>query len=180
MIKKYNLALLPMIKSEEVVNVSQSFSNMADKYLLGEHSLPHLTLYQFEIEESEVDNLWEKVREEWDEKSIDLVFEKFSCLTFDNNIYWVSLLPDHADILYEMHEKIADIINHPIKKYFDPHMTLISTKNKDYEKEVDKFSVHYKPVRDNFILKLGKCDDVGQFTDVVYQYDMRQKVTCKI
>jgi 2'-5' RNA ligase len=165
--EKYNLALLPMTKSEDIINASQAFSNMADKYVLGEQSLPHLTLYQFKIEESETKHLWEVVCETWNEDPINLVLEKLSFITFDEDIYWVSLLPGNPTILRKMHEKISRIINHPAKESFDPHVTLINTRNKDCKKEVDKFAIQYEPIRDSFILKLGKRDDVGQFTEVV-------------
>jgi 2'-5' RNA ligase len=170
---RYNLALLPITKNNEVVGLSHVFSEYADRCILGEKSLPHVTLCQFEAKEYEIDNIWKKVCEKWREEPIDLMFEKFSCLTFDNKVYWVSLLPNNTEALQDMHKKIVDIINQPIKKSFDPHMTLINTKNKEYDAKVDEFSHSYKPIRDMFILKLGRCDDVGQFTEVIYTYEAR-------
>jgi 2'-5' RNA ligase len=176
---RYNLALMPMTISEDVVRLSHAFSDIADKYVLGEKSLPHVTLCQFEAEEDEIDSIWKKVCEKWREEPIDLVFEKFSCLTFDNQVYWVSLLPNNTDALHDMHRRIAGIINQPIKKSFDPHMTLINTKNKEYDAKVDKYSRSYKPLRDMFLLKLGRCDDVGQFTEVIYTYGVRTELSCR-
>lgn len=166
--KKYNLALIPMTENKYIVDIARTFCEIADKYLLGENSLPHLTLYQFETEESKIKDTWDKVSQRWKEKPIELTFAEFSCITFDDNIYWVSLLPNHTEVLYKMHEKIANIIEQPIKKNFDPHITLINTKNKEYEKEVEKFSILFNSFRDDFILKLGKCDEVGQFTEIIY------------
>ncbi|OGT48304.1 MAG: hypothetical protein A3E82_05810 [Gammaproteobacteria bacterium RIFCSPHIGHO2_12_FULL_38_11] len=177
---KYNLALMPMTINDEVVKLSHVFSDLADKYILNEKSLPHVTLCQFEIEDDEIDSIWNKVCEQWREDPIDLMFEEFSCLTFDNHIYWVSLLPNNVDALHEMHGKITNIINQPAKKLFDPHMTLINTKNTEYEMSVDQYSSSYKPVRDKFILKLGRCDGVGQFTEVIYTYEPRAKSICRI
>ena len=170
---------MPMNISDEVVRLSHTFSEYADRYILGEKSLPHVTLCQFEANEDEINRIWEKICEKWREEPIDLRFEKFSCLTFDNQVYWISLLPNNTDALHGMHGKIADIINQPVKKSFDPHMTLINTKNKEYETKVDEYSRTYKPIRDMFLLKLGKCDDVGQFTEVIYTYEARSEFSCR-
>ncbi|EKD71618.1 MAG: hypothetical protein ACD_46C00144G0008, partial [uncultured bacterium] len=48
-----------------------------------------------------------------------------------------------------------------------------------YEKEVDKLRHFYFPITDTFILALGKCDEIGQFTEVVYRYEASNKITCK-
>lgn len=156
-----------------MVALAKKFSNMADGYLLGEKSLSHVTLYQFQAEEKEIDYIWEKISGMWKEKPVYLAFNKFSCITFDNDIFWVSLLPDNCDILHKMHGFIASILKFPIKKSFDPHMTLINTKDKEYEKEVAKFSDLYKPITDTFILSMGISDDIGQLTEIVYRYDMK-------
>lgn len=169
MLKKYNLALMPISKSNEVVSFAKKFSDLADQYLLGESSLPHVTIYQFEVEEKEIDGIWSRVSEIWKESPIDLEFKKFSCITFDNSTYWVSLLPNNCEKLYEMHALIADIINLPIKKTFDPHLTLISTKNKEYEKEVERLSSSYMPISDKFVLSLGMADEIGQLIEVAHK-----------
>ncbi|HEX4045500.1 MAG TPA: hypothetical protein VHZ76_07540 [Gammaproteobacteria bacterium] len=96
--KKYNLALIPTKNSAAVIALAQKLSVISDKYLLGERSFPHVTLYQFEMEEKEISSIWEKIRNIWNEKSIQFTFNEFSCLTFDNKIHWVSLLPDNKDI----------------------------------------------------------------------------------
>src|SRR5690348_12158037 len=131
--RKYNFALIPQTKSDEVVSIARKFSAISDKYLLGENSNPHVTLYQFELEENEEDSIWARVSEAWKEKPLTLAFNKMSCITFDNVIYWVSLLPDQIAILHKMHSNVAGMIALPVKKSFDPHMTLINSKNKDYE-----------------------------------------------
>lgn len=167
--KKYNLALVPTSKSEEFITLSQKFSNISDKYLLGNNSLSHVTLYQFEADEKEIRNIWKRTCEIWEEKSINLEFSKFSCITFDDKIYWVSLLPNNCDVLHKMHRVITEVIKLPIKKIFDPHLTLVSTKNKDYQKEAVKLSPSYTPITDIFILALGKTDEIGQFTEIIHR-----------
>lgn len=177
---RYNLALLPMTINDDVIKLSHTFSEYADRYILGENSLPHVTLCQFETEEDAIESIWEKVCEKWGEEPIYLIFDKFSCLTFDNQVYWLSLLPNNTDALLDMHKKIVDIINQPVKKSFDPHMTLINTKNKEYEVKVNEYSRSYQPIRDMFILKLGRCDDVGRFTEVIYTYEAKIGLVCRM
>ena len=163
MIKKYNLALLPATKNAEIIKYSQTLSGLADTYMLGVDSLPHVTLYQFEIDETEINLLWAKVNQSWTEAPLEITFNRLSCLTFNQIIYWVLLMPTNAITLYEMHAKIANIIHRPIKKNYDPHMTLINTKNKNCELEIKKLLSPYQPMRDVFTLSLGRCDAVGQF-----------------
>lgn len=169
---KYNLALIPLdtSKSNQAITFAQKFTGLADKYLLGEKSHPHVTLYQFEADENEIDSIWERVRKAWQEKPINLEFKEFSCLTFDNQVHWISLLPSNCDVLHKMHRQIADLIKLPTKKSFDPHMTLISTKNTEYKKEVDEASKLYTPIVDAFVLALGKSDEVGQLTDLISKH----------
>lgn len=165
---KYNLALTPLSKGDEVVKCANQLSKLADKYLLGKNSLPHVTLYQFETEENEIKNIWNCVGKAWNEEPIELEFKKFSSVTFNGVIYWVSLLPNNRDKLHEMHGLIAQVLNKQIKSSFDPHMTLFNTKNKDHDKEVYAMRKLYKPISDTFVLSLGNSDDVGQLTKVIF------------
>ncbi|GEM_PF-2255357 len=178
--KKYNLALIPVSKSNDAVTLSNKFSDMADKYLLGVNSLPHVTLYQFQAEEKEINHIWEQVCDAWGEEPIDLVFNKFSCITFDNNIFWVSLLPNNCEALYKMHGFLANTLQLPAKKTFDPHMTLISTRNEKYEQKVSQLSGSYKPIADSFILSLGASDDIGQLTEIIHRLDIRKTMSCRM
>src|SRR3990167_8909696 len=107
---KYNLALIPVSKSDETIELAKKFSTIADEYLLGDRSLPHVTLYQFQAEEKEINHIWEQVCDIWEERSFALTFSKFSCVTFDNNIFWISLLPDNCDALHKMHSHIANTL----------------------------------------------------------------------
>lgn len=166
---KYNIALVPASRAIEFVKLSKKLSHITDHYLLGDNSLPHVTLYQFEAKESDIDNVWSQVCKVREGKSIELLFSDFSCITFDNKIYWVSLLPNNCEVLHKFHVEIADAIKLPVKQSFDSHLTLINTKNKDYEKEVDILTKNYISIVDTFILSIGKSDVIGQFTEVIYQ-----------
>lgn len=162
----YNLALIPLFCNDEVIRYATQFSRLADKYILGFNSLPHVTLYQFEADN--IEDIWKQVKTVWKENAILLNFHKFSCVSFDNCIFWVSLLPDNGDELHRMHRLIAQVLEKPVKANFEPHMTLFNTKHKDYEKEVNEFKKSYMPISDKFILSLGRSDDVGQLSEVIF------------
>ncbi len=164
---RYNLALIPLSQSEKIIECAQQFSNLADKYLLGKKSLPHVTLYHFNAEKNEIAALWKRVGELWQEKPIKLEFKKFSCTSFDGVTFWASLLPNHSEQLHQMHKTIAQILDKPIKETFDPHMSLFNSKNSDYQKEVAAVKDFYQPITDRFVLSLGYSDDVGQLLEVI-------------
>lgn len=50
--KLFNIALIPTSKNAEIISCAKHFSSIAGQYLLGDASLPHVTLYQFKAEES--------------------------------------------------------------------------------------------------------------------------------
>lgn len=168
---KYNLALIPLCINNEVIALAKKLSHLADNYLLGFKSLPHITLYQFNASEDDITSIWEKICHRWRYDPIDLTFDKFSCLTFDDEVYWISLLPDRREILSQMHECIANAISLPVKASFDPHMTLINTKKKDYELDVAELTKSYFRLKDKFVLSLGVSDDVGQYLRMIYRFN---------
>lgn len=174
MARKYNLALVPLSKNYEITAIAQKLSCIADQYLLGVNSLSHLTLYQFEAEEKTIADIWQRVCNQWKEKPINLALNELSHITFDDSIYWISFLPTNRDILFNMHCKIASILELPIKKTFDPHVTLINTKNNE-RKKIIKFLEEYKPVMDIFILALGESDHIGQLTGILYWNEVVSK-----
>lgn len=168
---KYNLALIPLCINDDVIALANKLSHMADNYLLGFKSLPHITLYQLHASEDDINSIWDKICHCWRYDPIDLTFDEFSCVTFDDEVYWVSLLPDRREILSQMHESIANAISHPVKASFDPHMTLINTREKDYELDVAELSEYYVRLKDKFVLSLGVSDDVGQYLKVIYSFN---------
>lgn len=179
---RYNIALIPVTQGRQVVELSRKFKDIADQYLLGENSLPHVTMHQFLADENEIEDIWVKTCDALDQKTIDLTFKEFSCLTFNNSIFWVSLLPDQGDKLAEMNRIVSDIIKNPASKSksdYDPHMTLINTKNSEYKQLADKVEKSYTPISDKFILSLGKSDDIGQYTKMLYKCELKPSVACR-
>lgn len=169
--QKYNLALIPEQKSEEVIQFAERFAGLQHQYLLGKNSLPHVTLYQFYCKENEIENISKEVAKRWHEPPIYLAFHGFSCLTFHNEVYWVSLMPNERDKLHKMHALIADIIKHPIKDNFDPHMTLLNCASKNEDAKIQTIFKSYQLIKDSFVLVLGKSDKVGQLTEILHQFD---------
>lgn len=167
---KYNLALTPLSKNNEIINCASLFSHLADTYLLGQNSLPHVTLYQFEAEEEIIGRIWQHILDVWCDKPIQLEFKKFGNVTFDNSLFWISLIPNQGGELHKMHKLIAELLDKPIKNNFDPHMTLLNTKNKNYEKNIDMLKKSYIPISDKFVLSLGSRDDAGQLTQIIYSW----------
>lgn len=170
--KKYNLALTPISKNNEFITLAQQFSHITDKYLLGKKSLPHVTLYHFSAKESAIDDIWQQANQSWVEKPIHLTFNTYSYTTSNNKIYWIALLPNHIDTLHKMHAIIANITNQPIKHSFDPHLTLTNTQNNHYQNEIDRLSPSLTPISDAFQLTLGKSDEIGQLTEIIYRRDI--------
>lgn len=169
MIKKYNFALIPISKNAEISLLANKFSYlMAANYLTGASSLPHVTLYQFHAEENDIHFMWEKVIQKWQYAPLNLIFNKLSCITYDKQTYWISLIPNHLDVLNKMHAYIAHVLSLPIKKSFDPHMTLLNTKNQKCEIDVAEFT-SYEPLSDTFMLSLGLSDEVGQLKEIIYK-----------
>ncbi|MEO8402383.1 MAG: 2'-5' RNA ligase family protein [Gammaproteobacteria bacterium] len=174
--KKYNIALVPKSCGEEVVKISQQLSGIADKYQLGDKSLPHVTLCQFEAEEKEIDTMWENVCNTLQEHSLELEFKDFSCITF-NNVFWVSIMPDKRSLLDKMHQTVANTVKANVNKYYDPHMTIISTKDNKYQEKAAKITKLYSTISDTFILSVGECDPIGQLTKLLHKCEVKNGMT---
>lgn len=167
--QKFNLALIPMIKEKEIIQIAQNFSSMASHYLLGRQALPHVTLYQFRKEATEIKALWHHVCQCWQQPALTLTFDTFSYVTFDQKTYWISLMPNQRETLYHMHALIAELLQLPIKPTFDPHMTLLNTKNQHAQINIDKIASTYQPIQDQFILALGRSGGMGQLQEIIYR-----------
>ena len=99
--KKYNIALLPVDKGAAFVDISQKLSMMDPVYNLGEKSLPHVTLCQFYREETEIEATWEEVCAALSDHVLDIEFKNFSLITFDNTMFWISLMPGDVPELHK-------------------------------------------------------------------------------
>jgi 2'-5' RNA ligase len=166
MIKKYNLALTPLSMGSSVIALSQQLSSVADHYRLGKQSLPHITLFQFKREPEALEAIWDEACNQI-QTPITLTLQELKCVTFDNRIFWASLMPDHREELHRLHGVVADILQLPIKPTFDPHMSLINSKDAGYVDVVAVLQKSYVPLTDQFVLTLGASDPIGQMTEVI-------------
>ena len=175
--KKYNIALLPVDNGAAFADVSQKFSMMDPIYNLGEKSLPHVTLCQFYREESEIEATWEDVRAALSDHALDLEFKSFSLITFDNTMFWISLMPGVAPELHKLQAEVATILKEPSKRPYDPHLTLMSTLDSAYESKAAPLIEDYRPIADKFILALGECDELCQFVRIIHQKELTETMT---
>ncbi len=168
--KKYNIALLP-VDSQRLIAYAQRFSIINPIYILGAKSLPHVTLCQFYREESEIEAIWGEVCAALSNDALDLEFKNFSLITFDNKMFWISLMPSDAPKLHRIQADVASILKITNKKPYDPHLTLIGTLDSTYETQAAPLIAEYKPIPDKFVLALGECDEIGQFVRIIHQKD---------
>ena len=168
---RYNIALVANTCTNTVISYAKNFTDIADKYLLSNASLPHVTLHQFDANNDELSNIIAKLESSNVTKSLELEFENFSCITFGNNIFWASLLPNKINEIISLHVDIANLLKMPIKKSFDPHMTLMSTKECRYEEKVNSLKKIYKPIKDEFTLTIGHSDEIGQYLKVIQLFE---------
>lgn len=164
---RYNIALIPTEKVNIIIEHASRLSSIADTYLLGTNSFPHITLYQFDTVEEELEKIWKMQSILFPEKQINLRFKEFSYITFDQKIYWISLLPDKQKILTNIHKNIVEILGFESRRY-DPHMTLLNTEKANYEMLARDCFKTYKPINDTFLLAIGRSDSVGQLTEVIF------------
>ena len=174
--KKYNIALLPVDKGTNFVEVSQKFSMMDPIYNLGEKSLPHVTLCQFDREESEIEATWEEICAGLSDHALELEFKNFSLITFDNTMFWISLMPGDVPKLHKLQAEVTSISKVSSKKPYDPHLTLMSTLDSTYESKAAPLIEDYRPITDKFILALGECDELGQFVRIIHQKELTETV----
>lgn len=167
---KYNLALIPTQKSANFVSLALNFSNISSTYLLGENSLPHITLYAFQDTESNIQQHITAIDTALNSKTLTLKLNEFSYITFDKHIFWISLLPDNKQILRNMHQTIAQTLNLPTKISFDPHLTLTNTLIGNYHQQIEEVKRVYEPIEETFKLALGLSDDVGQIIKITHSF----------
>ena len=168
MIKKYNIAFIPQSKNNDIVKLTSVFNVNFGEYRLGKNSYSHVTLSHFYMDDSKIGETWFNILSLFDKTKVRLNFYKYSHLTFDGRIFWISLLPDNQFFLNKMHLEICDLLQIKSKSIFDPHMTLFCTDKKVPEDNMPALSMHQAIIEDDFILSLGECDNIGQLTKIIF------------
>lgn len=172
---KFNIALVPADEylSDFVAYAKKSFSIQAAEYLLGTHSVPHVTLCHFIIDESKLDEIHHKVLA-LKQPPIQLHFSTQRSKTYPADSLWgewswVSLLPDKLDELKKLHLQIATIVTPTNSAFddYDPHLTLFNSRDKAGCESINQAPQVNPVLSGTFEIKLGRLDDIGQITEIL-------------
>lgn len=166
--KRFNIAYIPKYNSKEFIKLSRSFNPKSYNYNLGENSLPHITICQFLADVSEIGQIWNDVGFKIREYKITLSFNSFSNISFDDKLFWLSIIPEPNQQLIDTFNIVSTIVN-PIKKdTFDPHLTLF---NYFPEKLILNFPVEREiSMEEEFELILGESDCSGQLKNIIFHF----------
>lgn len=177
MLQGYNLAFMPINNSKIFTQLAHD-TTIAIKpgdYLLGPASLPHVSICHFMMEETHIETIWKRVQE------LAIPTQSFTFSTRRSKIYLpdayrdvtecsVSLIPNHKDVLMEIHLQIANIIQKPLNAAFadyDPHLTLFSSYDIKGCEQLNHTPDLRPPLEDTFAIALGTIDRIGQVTRVL-------------
>lgn len=174
---KYNIAWVPSNDKGQFENFSAKISQQIryEKYLLGDHSIPHVSICHFECDEHAVEEIWAKVKG-LDLHKIDLTFGCIRSKSYPGHpkwggVCWVSLMPDKLDQLIKVHLMIAQIIKVPLNAAFsdyDPHLTLLNSCDERKCNSLNETPQLKDKLTDDFSIALGEMDEEGQLLHIVY------------
>lgn len=172
---KYNIAFIPKKNQEQFITFAEKVHKAAGigAYLLGEHSIPHVSLCHFEAEELQIEKIWTEIKF-LNIESIKLTFDEIRSKSYHGHpkwggVSWVSLISDNLDQLKNIHLNVASIVKKPLNASFyqyDPHLTLLNSYN-----EQACLAFNYKllnPLIDDFFMSLGPIDKNGQLLKIAY------------
>ncbi len=165
---RFNIAYVPKQHSEKFVNLANIYKTKIHNYCLGKNSLPHVTISQFIADESQISEIWRTVCSSINDHNISLVFNKFSNISFDRTIFWLSLLPESNEKLIETFDVVLNIVKPTRNDKYDPHLTLFNYLS-------DKLDVSSSiesriNIEEEFELVLGESDEVGQLKDIIFYF----------
>lgn len=166
--KRFNIAYVPKYNSKEFINISESLNPKSYNYNLGENSLPHITICQFISDENEIGQIWNEVCSKIVEYNITLIFNSFSNISFDEKLFWFSIIPEPNQQLIDTFNGVSKIVKPIRNDAFDPHLTLF---NYFPEKLTINFPIEEKiSIEGEFELILGESDNVGQLKNIIFQF----------
>lgn len=174
--KKFNIAFTPKSHLEEFISLAETSKDKSHNYCLGENSIPHITVCQFFSSEDSLDKIWEEACSSVPNPTICVNLNRVSNISFDGQLYWVSLLPHRDSELQSIFSIISKIVK-PIRiDEYDPHITLFNYfPNKLNVEEVLKTKIC---IEDEFELVIGECDGAGQLQNILYKNEY-QSLTLK-
>jgi len=170
-LQRFNMVLLPKEKGAEFVLISQRFYSEGADYVLGEGSLPHVTIAQFEADGVSLNLFLEKIQPNLNNEMM-LHFSQLDCRSdLDRpECVWLSLLPVEDKMLHFLHKKIFSILQECgitcISKSLDfyyPHLTLLHVPMANYKHNPQ----HPIYIDDVFYVAIGLSDEIGQFVGAI-------------
>lgn len=133
----YMIALIP--PQDMIMTCTQAaqklFSSVSDDYLLSEHSLPHITVCQFECEQKQIAQaVWKEVASQITTHSVPVQLRGISFikgLEAHRGFYWAELAVARDEELMKMH-RLAVVVTqargltclNEIGDLYRPHLTL--------------------------------------------------------
>lgn len=164
----FNIAYAPKTRSNDYVKITEKYKAKTLNYCIGIDSLPHVTVAQFVAEDYDINEIWSNICSSIEEDSVILSFSELSNITFNGEIYWLSLLPDTNKTLIETFKIVSNIVKPIRSDAYDPHLTLFNYIPDQLEIHLD--AQREIKIQDEFELVLGKSDDVGQLIEIIYNY----------
>lgn len=165
--KIYNIAYVPRSTQDLFIKLASSADVTKEGYCLAEDSYPHITICQFNFNsKDDLNLLWEDVCYSIEHLSIQLTFQIVSDITFNDKLYWISLLPMQVDELHRAYEIISKKVEQKRKDKYDPHLTLFNYLKKDMKKVLNPVDIF--PIKDDFDLILGESDEIGQLKNIIF------------
>lgn len=164
--KKYNVALTPQTNISYFDTLVSKAKPYTSGFCIGSKSIPHITICQFFIDASKIENIWHEICNKIDHASMNISFESYSNITFDNEIYWLSLLPNETDYLFHLFDIVSDYVTSIRTDNYDPHLTLFNYIKKNHDL-IQKVLVPSLFIQTKFELTLGICDEIGQIKKII-------------
>lgn len=181
MTKRYNIVLLPSFKhSNEFINYAASFSSIANQYILGKKSLPHITVCQFEIEKNDIKKVHEINQQLMQITIQKRIFPEFTSLNFVSlegefsGMLAVDLGIKRNEPIMLLHQKVTALLEslgftvlNAKGDLYRPHLTLTFL---SYKNNLHSFIFPKKlmgPSKEPFSLCLGTADLNWQLTGLI-------------
>lgn len=172
----YNIAYIPQKNQDKFIQYARDLSKLASagNYLLGECSIPHVSLCHFAMEACDINAAWGKACAIQYPK-IRLIFNTVTTNSRANHpkwghVSWTSLRPNHRKDLTDMHLAVASIIKTPLNASFlqyEPHLTLFNAFSDTACNLPNVEAAVVPPFEEDFVLALGLIDEVGQVVQVL-------------
>lgn len=180
---KYIIALRARYPEAYVLYARQNFADIASLYLIGDESIPHITLVQFTsdgpMDSVACELLSKEIINAMKTRNMSLPKPDFTGLYLkhdeweEQRWWWAGYSVARDDFLVELHEMIKIIIETQGKKVLNksghlyrPHMTLARIKTTILHLDLD-VEIPHSP----FDLVLGKADALGQFIEDITMID---------